>query len=134
MALPATAKPPANKPPPKPGAAAPGAKPAAAKAAPAKPSLEYEHAAGDVVTVNGEEYTLVSETPAWLVEDSDGNQMTLAETEIDEGELDDDDDSEEIEYDGGEDDAALPAGGIKGMDPGAKAKLKNAVKKQAFGG
>ena len=80
------------------------------------------YSSGDLVTVDGVEYTVFGPADAYTVNDVDGNEMifTMAQLEAGGEELE----SEELE---------MPAT-LKDVKPADRSKVKAAMAKAAFGG
>jgi hypothetical protein len=80
------------------------------------------YSSGDLVTVEGVEYTVKAPADAYTVVDSDGNEtvMTMAQLEAGGEELE----PEEME---------MPAN-LKDVKPADRSKVKAAMAKAAFGG
>jgi hypothetical protein len=80
------------------------------------------YSSGDLVTVDGVEYTVSGPADAYTVVDSDGNEMVMTTAQLEGAgeELE----SEELE---------MPAN-LKDVKPADRSKVKAAMAKAAFGG
>ena len=80
------------------------------------------YSSGDLVTVDGIDYTVSGPADAYTVVDSDGNEMVMTMAQLEGGgeELE----SEELE---------MPAN-LKDVKPADRTKVKAALAKAAFGG
>lgn len=77
---------------------------------------------GDLVTVDGVEYTVSGPADAYTVVDSDGNEMVMSMAQLEAG-------GEELEPE----EMEMPAT-MKDVKPADRSKVKAALAKAAFGG
>jgi hypothetical protein len=80
------------------------------------------YSSGDLVTVEGVEYTVKAPADAYTVVDADGNEMIFTMAQLEGG-------GEELESE----DLEMPAN-LKDVKPADRSKVKAALSKAAFGG
>ena len=80
------------------------------------------YSSGDLVTVEGVEYTVSGPVDAYTVVDSDGNEMVMTMAQLEAG--GEESEPEELE---------MPAN-LKDVKPADRSKVKAAMAKAAFGG
>ena len=80
------------------------------------------YSSGDLVTVDGVEYTVSGPADAYTVVDSDGNEMVMTMAQLEAG--GEESEPEELE---------MPAT-LKDVKPADRSKVKAAMAKAAFGG
>ena len=80
------------------------------------------YSSGDLVTVDGVEYTVSGPADAYTVVDSDGNEMIFSMAQLEAG-------GEELEPE----EMEMPAN-LKDVKPADRSKVKAAMAKAAFGG